>query len=292
MSVQPSIGAMNALNWNNSTGVSLLAASNRQFKVNDFGGLAGQLGRSLVAATRPSPKPQIADRPISATGILRPAPGFRPAFVQTDKQNGKHCGRQCAENASSCPHASVRPPIGRAENGWPVKPRADRIEKPKKKLKKSKKLVEQQLNQIQQQASHVVQGGQRPTVLVSLANEISRTAGKQAKPPASRQATSGTNNEAKSDPIEVVNEHSRQPKFSWSSYLKETNSVAAPLKCFKPNQTFNNKPNYFKPGMKLEAIDPRHPSLFCVASVVEVVGFRMRIHLDKYSSQFDFWVCS
>jgi len=78
--------------------------------------------------------------------------------------------------------------------------------------------------------------------------------------------------------------------FSWKQYLIETRSIAAPLKCFKTNQIYNAKPNYFKQGMKLEAIDPQHPSLFCVATVAEVVGHRLRIHLDKYSSMFDFWI--
>lgn len=89
-----------------------------------------------------------------------------------------------------------------------------------------------------------------------------------------------------------VREHYNQEKyFVWKKYLVETRSNAAPLKCFKPSQMYNDSiKNLFKVGMKLEAIDPNHPSLFCVASVVEVCGFRLRIHLDKYSSQFDFWV--
>lgn len=118
----------------------------------------------------------------------------------------------------------------------------------------------------------------------------SRSKDKPDKPNGNREA------KIRSNPIEVVSSQVNgaqtkvQSRFSWKGYLKETNSLAAPLKCFKPNQTFNNKPNYFKAGMKLEAIDPNHPSLFCVATVVEVCGFRMRIHLDQYSSQFDFWV--
>lgn len=88
-----------------------------------------------------------------------------------------------------------------------------------------------------------------------------------------------------------VKENYHQDKyFSWKKYLIETRSIAAPLKCFKPNQVYNGKSNHFKPGMRLEAIDPQHPSLFCVATVAEVVGKRLRIHLDKYSSIFDFWV--
>lgn len=42
--------------------------------------------------------------------------------------------------------------------------------------------------------------------------------------------------------------------------------------------------------MMLEAIDPQHQSLFCVSSIVDVQGYRLRIHLTGYSEMFDFWV--
>uniref|UniRef100_A0A0P4WSK0 SAM domain-containing protein n=1 Tax=Scylla olivacea TaxID=85551 RepID=A0A0P4WSK0_SCYOL len=42
--------------------------------------------------------------------------------------------------------------------------------------------------------------------------------------------------------------------------------------------------------MKLEAIDPCHQSLFCVMTVAEVIGHRLRLHFDGYSEQHDFWV--
>ena len=41
--------------------------------------------------------------------------------------------------------------------------------------------------------------------------------------------------------------------------------------------------------MKLEGIDPRHPSLYCVLSVAEVKGYRLRLHFDGYSECYDFW---
>ncbi|XP_022647570.1 lethal(3)malignant brain tumor-like protein 4 [Varroa jacobsoni] len=46
----------------------------------------------------------------------------------------------------------------------------------------------------------------------------------------------------------------------------------------------------FKVGMRFEAIDPRHQSTFCVASVAEVLGSRMRVHLDGYPDVYDFWL--
>jgi len=41
--------------------------------------------------------------------------------------------------------------------------------------------------------------------------------------------------------------------------------------------------------MKLEGIDPLHPSLYCVLSVAEVKGHRLRLHFDGYSECYDFW---
>ncbi|XP_028290111.1 lethal(3)malignant brain tumor-like protein 4 isoform X2 [Gouania willdenowi] len=46
----------------------------------------------------------------------------------------------------------------------------------------------------------------------------------------------------------------------------------------------------FKVGMKLEGVDPLHPSMFCVLSVAEVIGCRLRLHIDGFSDCYDFWV--
>ena len=50
-----------------------------------------------------------------------------------------------------------------------------------------------------------------------------------------------------------------------------------------------NTKNGFKVGMKLEGIDPLHPSLYCVMTVAGVKGFRIRLHFDGYSESYDFW---
>ncbi|XP_034721408.1 lethal(3)malignant brain tumor-like protein 3, partial [Etheostoma cragini] len=42
--------------------------------------------------------------------------------------------------------------------------------------------------------------------------------------------------------------------------------------------------------MKLEGVDPLHPSIFCVLTVAEVIGCRLRLHIDGYSECYDFWV--
>uniref|UniRef100_A0A667XD84 SAM domain-containing protein n=1 Tax=Myripristis murdjan TaxID=586833 RepID=A0A667XD84_9TELE len=56
------------------------------------------------------------------------------------------------------------------------------------------------------------------------------------------------------------------------------------------SQSFPSKRNGFKVGLKLEGIDPLHPSMFCVLSVAEVIGYRLRLHIDGYSECYDFWV--
>lgn len=40
--------------------------------------------------------------------------------------------------------------------------------------------------------------------------------------------------------------------------------------CASQHQSFPQSRNAFKVGMKLEGLDPCHPSLFCVLSVAEV----------------------
>ncbi|KAH1009033.1 hypothetical protein HUJ04_001462 [Dendroctonus ponderosae] len=75
--------------------------------------------------------------------------------------------------------------------------------------------------------------------------------------------------------------------FSWSKYLMHMNAKAAPVKLFK--DPFPYTRNSFKPGLKLEGVDPQHPSYFCVMTVVEVSGYRIRLHFDGYPNTYDFW---
>ncbi|KMZ06272.1 uncharacterized protein LOC27207840 [Drosophila simulans] len=78
-------------------------------------------------------------------------------------------------------------------------------------------------------------------------------------------------------------------QFRWSEYLKSKGKdVAAPIHLFL--NPFPISPNCFELGMKLEAIDPENCSLFCVCSIVEVRGYRLKLSFDGYSSMYDFWV--
>ncbi|XP_077294198.1 lethal (3) malignant brain tumor [Arctopsyche grandis] len=74
--------------------------------------------------------------------------------------------------------------------------------------------------------------------------------------------------------------------FSWMRYLEHCKAIAAPAKFFKDPHQKNN----FKKGMKLEAIDPIHPSIYSVVTVTEIQGHRLRLHFDGYHEDYDFWV--
>lgn len=75
--------------------------------------------------------------------------------------------------------------------------------------------------------------------------------------------------------------------FDWEQYLKETNSTAAPAECFKQHEI--PPTNEFKMGMKLEALDPRNLTSTCIATVVGVLGPRLRLRLDGSDNKNDFW---
>ena len=74
--------------------------------------------------------------------------------------------------------------------------------------------------------------------------------------------------------------------FSWSSYLAETRSAAAPSHCFK--QSIEPPKNEFQVNDKLEALDPRSQSE-CLATVIGSSGSRIRLRLDGSDSKNDFW---
>ena len=100
--------------------------------------------------------------------------------------------------------------------------------------------------------------------------------------------------------------------------MEHCKAKAAPTKLFK--DPFPYSKNGFKVGMKMEGIDPEHPSYYCVLTVADVhgefytgrynfkqitlggngaeiltdchilAGYRVRLHFDGYSDNYDFWV--
>ncbi|KAJ8372082.1 hypothetical protein AAFF_G00294960 [Aldrovandia affinis] len=83
---------------------------------------------------------------------------------------------------------------------------------------------------------------------------------------------------------------SRMEKWTWAQYLEEQKAVAAPIDLFQESQRVPQYKNSFRQGMKLEGIDPQHPSMYFVLTVAEVCGYRMRLHFDGYAECHDFWV--
>nr|XP_008015146.2 lethal(3)malignant brain tumor-like protein 1 isoform X3 [Chlorocebus sabaeus] len=78
--------------------------------------------------------------------------------------------------------------------------------------------------------------------------------------------------------------------WSWESYLEEQKAITAPVSLFQDSQAVTHNKNGFKLGMKLEGIDPQHPSMYFILTVAEVCGYRLRLHFDGYSECHDFWV--
>ncbi|KAI2650065.1 Lethal(3)malignant brain tumor-like protein 1 [Labeo rohita] len=78
--------------------------------------------------------------------------------------------------------------------------------------------------------------------------------------------------------------------WSWPQYLEQQKALAAPARLFQETQRVPMIKNSFRQGMKLEGIDPQHPSMYFVLTVAEVCGFRLRLHFDGYSDCHDFWV--
>lgn len=78
-----------------------------------------------------------------------------------------------------------------------------------------------------------------------------------------------------------------QNVFVWELYLRLMDAQAAPDNLFI--NPFPSSPNLFEVGMKMEAIDPEHCSLFCVCTVVEKLGYRIRLTFDGYGDKFSFW---
>lgn len=57
---------------------------------------------------------------------------------------------------------------------------------------------------------------------------------------------------------------------SIKNYIDTLRLIKAPKKLF--NKPFPTEINFFRVGQKLEGIDPGHETLFCVMTVVEVIG--------------------
>ncbi|XP_064155739.1 lethal(3)malignant brain tumor-like protein 1 isoform X2 [Anguilla rostrata] len=87
-----------------------------------------------------------------------------------------------------------------------------------------------------------------------------------------------------------LTECKKEMRTTWAQYLEDQKAIAAPAELFHESQRVPRSRSTFRQGMKLEGIDPQHPSMYFVLTVAEVCGCRMRLHFDGYSDCHDFWV--
>ncbi|KAL4088691.1 hypothetical protein QTP88_023775 [Uroleucon formosanum] len=71
-------------------------------------------------------------------------------------------------------------------------------------------------------------------------------------------------------------------------YMKKLQHKSAPVKLF--DRPFPTEKNLFVVGEKLEGIDPKNEALFCVLTISEVRGYRIKLHFDGFKDKYDFWV--
>ncbi|XP_053563368.1 sex comb on midleg-like protein 2 [Bombina bombina] len=77
---------------------------------------------------------------------------------------------------------------------------------------------------------------------------------------------------------------------SWPMFLLKTLNGAkmAPASYFKKEPQKPSE-NFFKKGMKLEAVDKKHPHLICPATIGDVRGGDIFITFDGWRGAFDYW---
>uniref|UniRef100_S4RLX1 L3MBTL histone methyl-lysine binding protein 1b n=1 Tax=Petromyzon marinus TaxID=7757 RepID=S4RLX1_PETMA len=86
-------------------------------------------------------------------------------------------------------------------------------------------------------------------------------------------------------PLTPPQNYSEGKKFSWEKYLEENGAQAAPARAFKQRPTHG-----FQPGMRLEAVDRRNPTLVCVATIANCDDHRIKVHFDGWSPEYNYWL--
>ncbi|XP_026742468.1 uncharacterized protein LOC113504407 isoform X4 [Trichoplusia ni] len=249
--------------WNN--GVARLQGSNLQFQTNEFGLIDliegsdhEELINNVKYHTPVKQRIDKAKKPNSPEDLYRceccGCHGMAAEFI-----NPSYCSVDCQSEV---------------EKALQKKKDRERVDLAKKKNKIKKLLMRKQLSE-----SDIISEGKDDKVLLKHYNSMP-----------SDQLSEETLMKLSDDLIE----NEKYPwmcgknGFSWMRYLDICKSKAAPVKLFKNPFPYNR--NGFKVGMRLEAIDPQHPSMFCVVSVAEVQGYRMRLHFDEYPDVYDYWV--
>nr|CAB3260147.1 lethal(3)malignant brain tumor-like protein 4 [Phallusia mammillata] len=78
--------------------------------------------------------------------------------------------------------------------------------------------------------------------------------------------------------------------FRWRAYTDEMGLHPAPGDNFVATEIKNK--TKFEVNDKLEAVDRKHPTLTCVATVIDIIGDYILIHFDGWDSDYDYWAIS
>ncbi|EFB30249.1 hypothetical protein PANDA_012523, partial [Ailuropoda melanoleuca] len=286
-------------------GVGTLPGSDLKFRVNEFGALEVITDESemenvkkatatttwMVPTAQEAPTSPPSSRPVFPPAYWTSPPGCPTVFsektgmpfrlkdpvkveglqfcenccqygnVDECPSGGNYCSQNCARHIKDKDQKEERD-VG--EDNEEEDPKCSRKKKPKLSLKAdSKEDGEERDDEMEnKQDGRILRGSQR----ARRKRRGDSAVLKQGLPPKGKKA------------------------WCWASYLEEEKAVAVPAKLFKEYQSFPYNKNGFKVGMKLEGVDPEHQSVYCVLTVAEVCGYRIKLHFDGYSDCYDFWV--
>ncbi|XP_028836449.1 lethal(3)malignant brain tumor-like protein 3 [Denticeps clupeoides] len=257
----PEFDLKTALDWKD--GIATLPGSDIRFRMTEFGTLEIVTEQDASQTQTPNsdratPANPQRPQPPSEAEVLDKRDPATSAAPGTELGTCSSCGTSGAPESflqgKFCSFACVQPSSGRSTPGEVCETLGKRVRKKKKMFMEADD--EEEENAEDEEEKLRAYRGRRAAKLARLV-----TAPQQKKRP-----------------------------WSWSTYLEEEKGTAAPLKLFKEHQSFPQSRNGFKVGMKLEGLDPTHPSLFCVLTVAEAQGYRIRLHFDGYPECYDFWV--
>ncbi|XP_007115134.1 lethal(3)malignant brain tumor-like protein 3 isoform X2 [Physeter macrocephalus] len=285
-------------------GVGTLPGSDLKFRVNEFGALEVITDESemenvkkatatttwMVPTAQEAPTSPPSSRPVFPPAYWTSPPGCPTVFsektgmpfrlkdpvkveglqfcenccqygnVDECLSGGNYCSQNCARHIKDKDQKEERD-VGEANEE--EDPKCSRKKKPKLSLKADSKEEEERDEETEnKQDGRILRGSQR----ARRKRRGDSAVLKQGLPPKGKKA------------------------WCWASYLEEEKAVAVPAKLFKEYQSFPYNKNGFKVGMKLEGVDPEHQSVYCVLTVAEVCGYRIKLHFDGYSDCYDFWV--
>ncbi|XP_043448253.1 lethal(3)malignant brain tumor-like protein 3 isoform X4 [Prionailurus bengalensis] len=261
-------------------GVGTLPGSDLKFRVNEFGALEVITDESEMENVKkatatttwmvPTAQEVFSEKtgmpfrlkdPVKVEGLQFCENCCQYGNVDECLSGGNYCSQNCARHIKDKDQKEERD-VG--EDNEEEDPKCSRKKKPKLSLKAdSKEDGEDRDEEMEnKQDGRILRGSQR----ARRKRRGDSTVIKQGLPPKGKKA------------------------WCWASYLEEEKAVAVPAKLFKEYQSFPYNKNGFKVGMKLEGVDPEHQSVYCVLTVAEVCGYRIKLHFDGYSDCYDFWV--